>query len=48
MPCKWRATVAVGGVMTEPTYCAAWAVSPEEMRIAVETGVMPDADFDEE
>jgi hypothetical protein len=28
----------------EPTYCATWDASPEELRIAVETGVLPQAD----
>jgi hypothetical protein len=26
----------------EPTYQAAWDASPEEMRVAVETGIMPE------
>lgn len=29
-------------VPLEPTYCATWEASPEEMRIAVETGVLPE------
>ena len=35
-------------VMTplEATYQAAWAASPEALRVAVETGVVPDADAD--
>jgi hypothetical protein len=31
-------------VPLEPTYQATWDASPEEMRIAVETGVLPDPD----
>jgi hypothetical protein len=31
-------------VPLEPTYRATWDASPEEMRVAVETGVMPDPD----
>lgn len=31
-------------VPLEPTYCATWDASPEEMRQAVETGIMPEAD----
>src|SRR2546427_9525706 len=31
-------------VPLEPTYQAAWDASPEELRLAVETGVMPEAD----
>lgn len=31
-------------VPLEPTYHATWDASPEEMRIAVETGVLPDPD----
>ena len=30
----------------EPTYQATWDASPEELRIAVETGVMPELDAD--
>lgn len=33
-------------VPLEATYNAAWEASPEEMRIAVETGVLPDPDLD--
>jgi len=33
-------------VPLESTYAAAWQDCPEEMRIAVETGVMPDPDAD--
>ena len=35
-------------VPLEPTYMSTWAASPEDMRIAVETGVMPDPDADED
>jgi hypothetical protein len=28
-------------VPLEPTYCATWDASPEELRVAVETGVVP-------
>ena len=35
-------------VPLEPTYMSAWDASPEEMRIAVETGVMPEPDVDED
>lgn len=31
-------------VPLEPTYQATWDASPEEMRLAVETGVMPEPD----
>jgi hypothetical protein len=31
-------------VPLEPTYLATWNASPEELRIAVETGVLPEAD----
>ncbi len=31
-------------VPLEPTYQATWDASPEEMRVAVETGVLPDPD----
>jgi hypothetical protein len=31
-------------VPLEPTYMSTWSSSPEEMRIAVETGLMPEAD----
>jgi hypothetical protein len=31
-------------VPLEPTYQATWDASPEELRLAVETGVMPEAD----
>ena len=34
-------------VPLEPTYMSTWEASPEEMRIAVETGVMPDSDAEE-
>lgn len=34
-------------VPLEPTYQSTWAASPEEMRAAVETGVMPEADADD-
>ena len=35
-------------VMTplEATYQVAWAASPEALRVAVETGVVPDPDAD--
>jgi hypothetical protein len=33
-------------VPLEPTYQAAWDASPEELRAAVETGVMPEADVE--
>jgi hypothetical protein len=33
-------------VPLEPTYQAAWDTCPEEMRIAVETGVMPEPDLE--
>jgi hypothetical protein len=32
-------------VPLEPTYCAAWDASPEELRTAVETGVLPEPDL---
>ena len=35
-------------VPLESTYRAAWDASPEEMRIAVETGVLPEADAEED
>ena len=35
-------------VPLEPTYMSTWDASPEEMRIAVETGVMPEPDSDED
>lgn len=35
-------------VPLEPTYMSTWKASPEEMRIAVETGVMPEPDGDED
>ena len=35
-------------VPLEPTYMSTWEASPEEMRIAVETGVMPEPDADED
>ena len=35
-------------VPLEPTYMSTWDASPEEMRIAVETGVMPELDADED
>jgi Protein of unknown function (DUF4058) len=35
-------------VPLEPTYTSTWDASPEEMRIAVETGIMPDPDADED
>jgi hypothetical protein len=31
-------------VPLEPTYQATWDASPEELRVAVETGVLPDPD----
>ena len=31
-------------VPLEPTYQATWDASPEDLRVAVETGVMPDLD----
>jgi hypothetical protein len=31
-------------VPLEPTYRVTWDASPEEMRVAVETGVMPEPD----
>jgi hypothetical protein len=31
-------------VPLEPTYRATWEASPEEMRVAVETGIMPEPD----
>ena len=34
-------------VPLEATYCAAWDASPEEMRSAVETGVMPETATEE-
>lgn len=34
------------GVPLESTYMAAWSASPEELRIAVETGVMPEIEDD--
>jgi hypothetical protein len=33
-------------VPLEPTYQATWDASPEELRIAVETGVLPEPDMD--
>ena len=33
-------------VPLEPTYQATWDASPEELRIAVETGVLPEPDAD--
>jgi len=33
-------------VPLEPTYQAAWDASPEELRIAVETGIVPEPDVD--
>jgi Protein of unknown function (DUF4058) len=33
-------------VPLEPTYQATWDASPEEMRVAIETGVMPEPDAD--
>jgi hypothetical protein len=33
-------------VPLEPTYMATWEALPEELRIAVETGVLPEADAD--
>jgi len=33
-------------VPLESTYCAAWDASPEEMRRAVETGILPEAEGD--
>jgi hypothetical protein len=35
-------------VPLEATYCATWDVSPEPLRVAVETGEIPDPDADEE
>jgi hypothetical protein len=35
-------------VPLEPTYMNTWDASPEEMRIAVETGVMPEPDAEED
>ncbi len=35
-------------VPLETTYRAAWDASPEEMRTAVETGILPDLDADED
>ena len=35
-------------VPLEPTYTSTWDASPEEMRIAVETGIMPEPDADED
>ena len=35
-------------VPLESTYQATWDASPEEMRIAVETGVLPGADADDQ
>jgi hypothetical protein len=35
-------------VPLEPTYMSTWDASPEEMRIAVETGVMPEPDAEED
>ena len=35
-------------VPLELTYMSTWEASPEEMRIAVETGVMPEPDADED
>jgi hypothetical protein len=35
-------------VPLEPTYMSTWEASPEEMRIAVETGVMPEPDAEED
>ncbi len=34
-------------VPLEPTYLSTWAASPEDMRIAVETGVMPEPEHEE-
>jgi hypothetical protein len=33
-------------VPLEPTYQATWDASPEELRLAVETGVMPELDVE--
>jgi hypothetical protein len=33
-------------VPLEPTYRTAWDASPEELRAAVERGVMPESDAD--
>jgi hypothetical protein len=35
-------------VPLEATYCAAWDASPEPLRVAVETGKLPDPDADED
>ncbi|HEV3078424.1 MAG TPA: hypothetical protein VGY66_01540 [Gemmataceae bacterium] len=35
-------------VPLEMTYCSAWNASPEEMRIAVDTGELPESDAEEE
>jgi Protein of unknown function (DUF4058) len=35
-------------VPLEPTYTNTWEASPEEMRIAVETGIMPEPDADDD
>lgn len=35
-------------VPLEATYMSTWAATPEEMRVAVESGIMPDPDADEE
>ncbi len=35
-------------VPLESTYVSTWEASPEEMRIAVETGIMPEPDADED
>lgn len=35
-------------VPLEPTYLSSWAACPEEMRLAVETGIMPEPDADED
>ncbi|HEV3448555.1 MAG TPA: DUF4058 domain-containing protein [Gemmataceae bacterium] len=35
-------------VPLEVTYCSAWNASPEEMRIAVDTGELPESDAEEE
>jgi hypothetical protein len=36
------------GVPLESTYCAAWDAIPDEMRTAVETGVLPEAEAEED
>lgn len=43
MPLFWAAGRHVM-VPLESTYCAAWDASPDELRTAVETGVLPESD----